>query len=114
MHMSLRRAVPAALALACAGLASAPSVEAARSPMVHTVVIDKMKFGPPPAGIRVGDTILWINRDIFRHTATARDKSFEVDLAAKASGRTVVTRAGPVPFYCKYHPSMKGALTVAR
>src|SRR3546814_8315313 len=71
-------------------LGAPASPTAGPAPRVHKVVIDKMKFGPVPAGIRAGDTILWINRDMFRHTATARDKSFNIDLPAGKSGKTVV------------------------
>ena len=94
------------------GAGAAPAVRPA--PRVHTVVIDKMKFGPVPAGIRAGDTILWVNRDMFRHTATARDGSFAIDLPAGKSGRTVVKRAGTIAFYCVYHPGMKGKVVAAR
>ena len=38
----------------------------------YTIVIDKMKFGPVPAELHAGDTIIWQNNDIFRHSATAR------------------------------------------
>lgn len=76
--------------------------------------MDKMKFGPVPAGIRAGDVILWVNRDMFRHTATARDGSFNVDLAARASGRMVVKRPGAIPFFCEYHSGMKGTLSIAK
>ena len=64
-----------------------PASPAAAAPKVYTVVIDKMKFGPVPAGIRVGDTILWVNRDFLKHSATARDKSFNVELPRKPAER---------------------------
>ena len=99
------------LVLACAGLLPAPAVAA---PATHTVVIDKMKFGPLPARLRVGDRIVWVNRDMFRHTATARDGSFNVDLPAGAKGTTVVTKAGAIPFVCTYHPGMRGVLNVRK
>ena len=54
---------------------------------LHVVVIDKMKFGAVPRGLHAGDTIIWVNRDIFRHTATAADRSFDVDLAAGKQGQ---------------------------
>jgi plastocyanin len=85
---------------------------AGAAPRTHVVVIDKMKFGPVPAGIRAGDTILWVNRDIFRHTATARNGSFSIDLAPKAQGRTIVAKPGQIAFYCKYHPGMTGVLGI--
>ena len=108
------------LLLMAAGLAFLPpsstfgTAALAAAPKDHTVVMDKMKFGPVPAGIRAGDIILWVNRDMFRHTATARDGSFNIDLAPSKSGRSVVERAGAISFYCIYHPGMKGQLSVAR
>lgn len=97
---------------AVAALIAAPAPVAA-APKTHTIVMDKMKFGALPAGIRAGDTILWVNRDLFRHTATAKDGSFAIDLQPGKSGRTVVKKAGSIPFFCKYHPGMKGSLAVA-
>lgn len=91
-----------------------PFHHAIAAPRVHTVTIDKMKFGALPARISVGDTILWVNKDMFRHTATARDKSFNIDLPPKTSGKTVIKRSGSISFYCIYHPGMKGALTVVK
>ena len=104
--------------LACAaGLAFLPLLAgpaAAAEERVHTVVMQNMRFGPVPPNIRAGDTILWINRDIVPHTATARDRSFEVDLAPGRSARMVVQRAGSFPFYCRYHPVMRGTLVASR
>ncbi len=97
-----------AAALPLVGAAAAPP-----APKTYTVIIDKMKFGPVPSGLHVGDTIVWVNRDLFRHTATARDKSFDIDLPAGKSGRMVLKHAGTVGFWCKFHPGMKGQLVVA-
>ena len=91
----------------------APSLAAA-APRTHVVTIDKMKFGALPADVKAGDTILWENRDLFRHTATAKDGSFNVDLPAGAKGKTVVRKAGVIAFTCKYHPGMRGVLKVAK
>lgn len=95
-------------------LAHSPSDAAAAAPKIHVVVIDKLKFGPVPAGLHVGDSIRWVNKDLFRHTATARDGSFNVDLVAGASGVTKLTKAGTVAFFCRYHPGMTGQLAVAK
>lgn len=101
----------AVLALAVAGRAAGQPA-AARRPKTFTIVIDKMAFGPAPTDLRVGDTILWVNRDLFQHTATASDKSFDVDLPPGKSGKTQILRAGSVAFICRYHPNMKGKLVV--
>jgi plastocyanin len=103
------KAGPLATVLLATLVAGGP---AAAAPAVHTVVIDKMKFGPLPANLKAGDVILWINKDLFRHTATARDGSFNLDLPPKASRRTLVKRKGAIPFFCRYHPGMKGVLAV--
>lgn len=86
-----------------------PAAAAART---YTVVIDKMKFGTLPANLRKGDAILWINKDFLRHTATAADHSFDVDLPAGAKATTVVKRSGAIPFSCRFHPGMRGVLQV--
>ncbi|QNP45223.1 cupredoxin domain-containing protein [Sphingomonas sediminicola] len=91
----------------------APSLAAATQ-RTHVVTIEKMKFGALPADVRAGDTIIWDNRDMFQHTAMAKDGSFNVDLPAGAKGKTVVRKAGAIAFMCKYHPGMRGVLKVAR
>src|SRR3546814_17643895 len=97
---AMRRAMAGALAMAAAPLLGG----AATASRVHSIVIDKMAFGAVPPDVRVGDTILWINKDLFRHTATARDGSFNVDLPAGKSGRTMLRRTGTIRFYCVNHP----------
>ena len=95
-----------------AALLLAASAEAA--PRTHVVVMDKMKFVSVPASVRRGDVILWENRDMFRHSATAKSGAFNVDLAPGARGKTVVQKAGAVAFVCKYHPGMRGVLKVSQ
>jgi plastocyanin len=79
---------------------------------VHRIVIAKMAFGPSPSDIRPGDTIEWVNEDIFLHSVTAQDDSFDVDIAPKASARVTVTKAGMIRYTCKYHPGMSGLLVI--
>ena len=102
------------IAAAAAAFVPVPISHAATAPRVHTIVVAKMKFGPVPAGIRAGDTIVWVNRDPVKHSATARDRSFNVDLPPGKSGRMIVRRIGATAFYCIYHPGMKGTLTVSK
>lgn len=102
------RLLPAGLAVL---LLSTPP--AAAAPRTHVIVIDKMKFGPGPAKVRAGDRILWVNKDLFRHTATAGDKSFDVDLPPNSRKSTLVRRAGTLAVVCRYHPGMRTALKVS-
>lgn len=107
--MRLRPALIAASVAALLPVAPPPAAAAART---YTVVIDKMKFGPLPASLHRGDSILWVNGDFIRHTATAADHSFDVDLPAGARGRTILRRSGAFPFVCRFHPGMRGVLQV--
>jgi plastocyanin len=98
------------LASAGALLPSAPS--AAAAPHAYVVVIEKLKFGPLPPQLHKGDSIVWVNRDFLRHSATAADHSFDADLLPGAKAKTVLTKAGTIAFVCRYHPGMRGVLHV--
>lgn len=79
----------------------------------HVILIDRMVFAPAPRNIKVGDTVTWTNRDLVRHTATARNGAFNVDLPAGASASAVMAKAGRLDYFCRYHPAMQSQLTVA-
>ena len=76
------------------------------------ITIDKMAFSPAAIEAKVGDTIEWINKDAFVHTATVKG-GWEVMLPVKKSGSIVVDKAGTFDYYCRLHPNMKGRITVA-
>jgi plastocyanin len=100
-------------ALAGVALVVIPAVSASR-PHTYTITIRQMAFGPTPSTLRVGDTIVWDNEDLFVHSATATDKSFDVELKPKARATVVLRRPGTIAFVCRYHPGMKGRLVVAK
>ena len=79
-----------------------------------TVVIsmENLEIAPAQANARVGDTIRWINKDVFAHTATARNGDFDVTLPPKKSATLVLKKAGTVDYYCRYHPNMKATLKI--
>lgn len=78
----------------------------------HTVQIKGMKFSPAKVQVAVGDTITFTNADSIRHTATARDGSFDTGRLATGGSATVkITVAGKHDFRCMIHPSMKGTIT---
>jgi plastocyanin len=84
--------------------ASGPAAAAA-----HVVVIDHMKYGPVPP-LNVGDTVVFVNKDIFRHTVTATNNSFNIDLMPGKRGMLHINSAGRAVFTCKYHPGMRGSM----
>ncbi len=77
-----------------------------------TVAMGNVAYTPAKISARVGDTIVWINNDVFAHTATARDKSWDVNIPPKKTGTYSVTKAGSIEYYCRYHPNMVGQIEV--
>ncbi|WP_027553758.1 cupredoxin family copper-binding protein [Bradyrhizobium sp. Cp5.3] len=76
------------------------------------IVMENLVISPAEVSAKVGDTISWINNDVFAHTATAKKGDFDVTLPPKKSATFVVKKAGTVDYYCRYHPNMKATLKV--
>ncbi len=77
------------------------------------ITIDDLVFAPAEVSAKVGDTIEWINKDVFAHTATARNGDFDVTMPPKKTVTSVLKKAGTVEYYCRFHPNMKAVLTIA-
>ena len=106
------RPIVAALGVAALGASLGAAWPApVHAATLHAAIAD-LAFVEVPASARVGDVIEWSNRDIVAHTATARDGSFDVVILPGKTGRTVLRKPGRVALYCRYHPSMTGAIDI--
>jgi plastocyanin len=76
------------------------------------VMIENLDFAPKDVHAKVGDTVEWVNRDAFAHTATAVNGAWNVKLAPKQKGRLVLKKAGTFAYFCQFHPNMKGQVVV--
>ena len=76
------------------------------------VMVDKLVFTPAEVSAKVGDTIEWVNRDILAHTATVKG-GMEVMIPARKTGRVTLQKAEAIDYYCRFHPNMKGRITVS-
>ena len=76
------------------------------------ITMENLVISPAEASAKVGDTIEWINKDIFAHTATARNGDWDVTIPPKKTVTSVLNKAGTVEYYCRFHPNMKATLTV--
>ena len=76
------------------------------------VMVDKLKFDPPKISAHVGDTIEWASSDFVVHTATARNKDWDVTVPAKGMGRVTLEHPGEVDYFCRFHPNMTGRISV--
>jgi plastocyanin len=77
------------------------------------IVMQDLVFAPAEVSAKVGDTIEWVNKDVFAHTATARNGDFDVSLPPKKTATSVLNKAGTVEYYCRFHPNMKAVLKIA-
>ena len=75
------------------------------------VTIDKLVFTPAEVNAKVGDTIKWVNKDVFAHTATVKG-GWEVMIPPKATASLTLQKAEAVDYFCRFHPNMKGHLAV--
>ena len=76
------------------------------------ITMQDLVFAPADVSAKVGDTIEWINKDVFAHTATARNGDFDVTMPPKKAVTSVLKKPGTVEYYCRYHPNMKAALRI--
>ena len=122
MTIQIRTATPwgallGAAVLAAASVAApaafAQSTESQSGGKEYTVVMGNMEYGAQPGGLKVGDTIVWVNHDTVIHSVTARDHSFDVRINPGQTVRMPLATAGKFPFFCLFHPTMRGTLTVS-
>jgi plastocyanin len=79
----------------------------------HVVTIEGLQFKPDTLNVRVGDTIVWNNKDLVPHTVTALDKSFQsLTIAPDSSWTYKPDKAGTFAYVCSFHPIMKATLIV--
>jgi plastocyanin len=90
---------------------SAP-VGAAAAVHEYTVPLANMAFGAIPSGLKVGDSLIFVNKDSVPHTVTARDHSFDLRIGPGQQGRVNLTKAGNYQIYCILHAPMRGSFTV--
>jgi plastocyanin len=97
-----------AFLLVAGALSGAPAAAA-----THTIVMEGVAFVPQTVTVKRGDTVVWVNKDMFSHTATAQDRSFDSrDIAVGKSWKYVPAGTGTFPYICTLHPTMKGTLIV--
>ena len=82
-------------------------------PQKHTVEIKGFKFSIADLEVQHGDTVRWVNKDIVPHTATANDNSWDSDLLNENEAwELVIDEDNSGSYFCKYHPTMKGNITI--
>lgn len=77
-----------------------------------TVIIKQMQFSPVILNVKIGDTVVFINKDIVPHNVTEeKSRAFYSDtLPVGASWKLVVKDSAD--YLCTIHPTMKGKLAL--
>jgi plastocyanin len=80
----------------------------------HSITIEAVSYKPETLTLNVGDTIVWINKDPFPHTATSRPAGFDSKEMRADGGSWTYTasKAGDFRYVCTLHPTMQGVLHV--
>lgn len=82
----------------------------------HAVVMEDMKFTPAELRIAAGDRVVFQNKDLVPHTATAQDKAFDSGPVEPGASWTLQpgSEARTINYACLYHPMMKGTIIVVK
>lgn len=76
------------------------------------MTIEGTSFTPDRLTVKSGDTVVWVNKDPFPHTATSAGVFDSGGIDPEKSWKLVTARKGTVDYICTFHPTMKGRLTV--
>jgi plastocyanin len=100
-------------AAACVALALAAGCGAGPGrPAAHPAEIRAFRYAPDTITAAPGDTVVWTNRDVVPHTATAPGAWDTGEIGANGSGRMVAPAPGTYAYTCAYHPGMRAVLVV--
>jgi plastocyanin len=97
------------IAAALVGLA--PTAQAHAETQV--VKIENMQFTPSTIVVHRGDRVVWQNKDLYAHSATADARRFDSgNIAPNASWSYEASKTGRYTYGCSLHPTMHGVLIV--
>ncbi|MCZ6891443.1 MAG: ABC transporter substrate-binding protein [Chloroflexi bacterium] len=111
-------ATPTAIATPVPTASPTATATTAPPPQGETIHATIQNFRHPDLTVRVGDTIVWTQRDSTTHTTTSGlptvpdgiwDSAF---LNNSQTFSLTLTEVGTFPYYCTIHPSMRAIVTV--
>lgn len=91
----------------------AAGTKAANAGTVHKINISDFAFTPAKLTIKAGDTVRWTNRGDAPHTADDKAGTWRTGTIKRGnSGKVTFDQAGKFNYACKFHPAMKGKISV--
>ena len=98
--------------LIASSLAAACALPGWCAAATHTVTIEGMKFSPATVTVKKGDKVVWQNKDMVPHTATAKGRFDSGSIAQGKSWSHAMSKAGRYDYICNFHPGMKATVVV--
>lgn len=83
----------------------------------HKVTVWAMDYIPAELNVKVGDKVVWVNKDIRVHSITALDNTFNsgsVRALKKWTLKITPQLIGEHAYKCIFHTGMKGKLLVTK
>ncbi|MCL5072112.1 MAG: cupredoxin family copper-binding protein [Actinobacteria bacterium] len=81
----------------------------------NEITIENNTFKPDSLTIKVGDTVTWINKDSYDHTATSKTGEFDSgNLANGAKFSFTFEKEGTYDYICTLHTFMTGKIIVTK
>ena len=116
MRIPATLAVLAVLAIAGRGSKDEPMATASGQsrPRPDKVDIKDFKYGPDAIEVAEGTKVAFTNDDTAKHTATSKPQgAFDSGDISKGQTKAVTfEKAGTFNYFCVYHPTMAGKVTV--
>lgn len=82
------------------------------NPVTDNVTISNFAFAEKSVSIKVGDSVLWTNKDSAPHTVTGDGGLSSGTLKTNQTYSFTFNTAGTFNYHCAFHPSMTGTVTV--
>ena len=76
------------------------------------VHLQNNSYAPQSLIIGKGIEVTFINDDDEQHSVTSSSDGFDLELAPGELGKARFDISGTFDYYCRYHPSMRGVVTV--
>lgn len=80
----------------------------------HEILMKAVSFAPRSLTVQLGDTVVWRNADIVRHSADAGERLSSGDLRSGESYTWVPSDSGRIRYRCTIHQRMRGEIHVRR
>lgn len=79
----------------------------------NRIIIENFAFNPAEVKIKVGDKVVWTNKDSVPHRIEIAGDIKSPNLSKNNTFEFTFTKAGEFSYICGIHPSMKGRVVVS-